>query len=305
LTEESNFDIIYGVTTDDKKCKICNDIINFKKRKYSSFDNKYLVGYSAFCEKCSKGVTLQKMIFLHGEEDGKIKWDVYCKKQSLTNTLEYKKEKYGWTEEQFNVYNETRSVTLQNLIKRHGNELGTTMFESYREKQRHAGCSLDYFKEKYGDIAGLEFYKNLNKSKTHDYNSFVKRYGEDSAEEKYISYCESTKTKFGYSKISQELFWAIHNKLIDKDHIYFKELNKEYGKLDLSTKKYYYYDFVDIKNKKVIEFNGIKFHVRERNQKDFKFYLDENITSEILYDKDKYKKDLISSYGFEMLRWSG
>ena len=52
---------------------------------------------------------------------------------------------------------------MENLTRRHGEELGKTMFESYREKQRHAGCSLDYFQEKYGEEEGSLFYENLNK----------------------------------------------------------------------------------------------------------------------------------------------
>ena len=42
------------------------------------------------CKSCA--LTLENMIKKYGEMEGKIRWDSYCKKQSISNTFEYKKE---------------------------------------------------------------------------------------------------------------------------------------------------------------------------------------------------------------------
>jgi hypothetical protein len=46
-------------------------------------------------------ITEKNLIKKWGEEKGKIKWKEYCEKQSISNTFEYKKEKYGWSKEEF------------------------------------------------------------------------------------------------------------------------------------------------------------------------------------------------------------
>ena len=54
------------------------------------------------------------MIKKWGIELGKQKWKEYCNKQSITNTFEYKKEKYGWDENEFNEFNKKK----RNYIKK-------------------------------------------------------------------------------------------------------------------------------------------------------------------------------------------
>jgi hypothetical protein len=52
--------------------------------------------------------TLENMIRRYGETEGTKKWNLYRRKQSETNSYEYKKQKYGWTKQQFNEYNKAR-----------------------------------------------------------------------------------------------------------------------------------------------------------------------------------------------------
>ena len=49
--------------------------------------------------------TKEKAIKKYGEVDGLKKWEEYCKKQAISNTFEYKQNKYGWTKDQFDEYN--------------------------------------------------------------------------------------------------------------------------------------------------------------------------------------------------------
>lgn len=64
----------------------------------------------------------------------------------------------------------------------------------------------------------------------------------------------------GYSKESQKLFDAIYEKLNkkQKDKTYYATLNKEFG-INYRSKKFYY-DYVNSKSKKAIEYNGSAFH---------------------------------------------
>ena len=71
--------------------------------------------------------------------------------------------------------------------------------------------------------------------------------------------------KQNWSKISQEIFWKIYEQINDKyEHVYFGELNHEYG-----CETNHNFDFVVKDVKKVIEFNGDKFHA---NPKLYKAY---------------------------------
>ena len=95
---------------------------------------------------------------------------------------------------------------------------------------------------------------------------YIKKYGED-GEKKYIERAKKisensffrsfNKTnKNNWSKVSQELFWEIYKRINDRfKNIYFGELNHEYGCETNNN-----FDFVVLDNKKIIEFNGDKFH---------------------------------------------
>lgn len=108
--------------------------------------------------KFSKAVTLKKMVTLYGKQKGKQKYDDWCYTNKISNTFEYKKEKYGWNKEQFSEFNSSRAVTKDNLVARHGEQKGIEIWESYVEKQRRSGVSLDYFIEKHGEAEGLHIY---------------------------------------------------------------------------------------------------------------------------------------------------
>jgi hypothetical protein len=238
------------------------------------------------------------MILKYGEEIGTKKFEDYKNKQALTNTLEYKKEKYGWTEEQFKEYNASRSVTLENLIRRHGEKIGTEKFKAYVEKQRDAGCSLSYFKQKYGEEEGLQFYLNLNKKKTVTLENYIDRFGEEEGRARFKSSIENNINRT-WSNISNELFVKIDNAL-PREYMYASKTG-EYGIKDLEMEKYYYYDFVDKENKKAILFHGDVFHAKSIDQPDFRNPYDKHITAEQQFKHDERKASVIGEYGFKLL----
>lgn len=270
----------------DDLCKICGE-----KTYYS----KELKKYSPLCKKHISGVSLEKLIIKYGNDIGTEKFNLYCEKQSTKNTYEFKKEKYGWTEDQFKKFNNSRAVTETNLVKKHGQEKGLEIFNKYREKQSFAGCKLEYFQEKYGLVEGELKYKEINFNKKHDLETYIVRYGSDElARIKLAEFYESR--EFGFcSKISQELFNNIIAAIDRKEYIYFKELNKEFGTM-AEDGRYFFYDFVDTQTKTVIEFNGIKFHVKDE-QKEFTQLYSGN-SKEHVMERDSYKKSTIENRGY-------
>jgi len=182
-------------------------------------------------KKQNYSITEKNLISKHGEKNGKEKWKTYCEKQSLTNTFEYKKEKYGWDEKKFNEYNRSRSVTLKNIIKKNGEEKGLEIWNNYIDRQRYT-CSLEYFIEKYGEVSGLEKFDNFVKKRSFE---------------------------FGYSDISQQLFDELKNNLTNYT-LFYATNNKEYYFVDTINHITYMTDLFIKELNLVVEFNGDKWH---------------------------------------------
>ena len=93
---------------------------------------------------------------------------------------------------------------LKKLIKRHGTDHGTEKWEKYCIRQAHAGCSLKYFTELYGEVDGEVIYKDLCKRKAQSIDNFIGRYGTIEGVKRYVAY-HMDRESF-YSNISQKLF---------------------------------------------------------------------------------------------------
>ena len=220
------------------------------------------------------------MIEKYGEEEGKKMWDRYCKKQSETNTYEYKKEKYGWTEDQFKEYNKSRAVTLKNLIKRHGEEEGKTMWDRYCERQSETK-SWDYMVRTFGE----EKAKSINKAKSQTLEALIKRYGEEEGTNRYME--KINKISPYYSEISQIFFNELDKFLSPKYKTHYATKNKEFG-VNLKDRYIFLDYFIDELNL-CIEFNGTNFHADPRIYKkdDHPNPFDLNITAQEIWDNDK------------------
>ena len=105
----------------------------------------------------------------------------------------------------------------------------------------------------------------------------------------------------GYSNISQELFNILSQLYEDDTSVYYATKNKEYS--IYYENKRYIYDFVDIKSKKIIEFNGDLFHA---NPKYFTKYdnpnpLNKTKTAEQIWQHDDIKRQICELHGFKIL----
>lgn len=248
-----------------------------------------------------KAITLAKMTAYYGEVEGKIRWKTYCDKQSETNTFAYKQKKYGMTEEEFKAYNQSRAVTLENCIKKHGEEEGTRIFKEYCEKQKDAGCSLKYFQEKYGEDEGKRKYIEVNTQKAQTLDNYIRKYGDEEGRERYSNVMES---KY-FSRIAMNMFKTIISELPEFIKMiptyYASETTSEYYLINEKYNKLYFYDFTIPAIKYCIEFNGDFWHCNPNkyNECDIVNILNEECKVSDIWEKDKQKIDFIRSQGFD------
>lgn len=238
--------------------------------------------------------TKEKAIEKYGEEKGLEIWNNYCEKQSKTNTFEYKKEKYGWTLEQFDEYNQSRAVTLENLIKRHGEERGNELWKKYCIRQSETK-SWDWIVENYG----IEKAREINSQKALTLKNFIRKYGEDIGKIKWEEYI--TSNKFGVSKISQYFFSKIDKYLGEKYTTYYDNKNYEF-EIKKQNGSSYFLDYFIKELNICIEFNGSCFHGDERLFEDDEYcnpFKKDKTAKELReIDEERYKY-LYDNYGIK------
>lgn len=253
-------------------CKICNkkftQITHTHIKHHNLTIDQYVEKFSLqkedlYCADILKlrRVTLENMINRWGELDGKRKWEEYRMKQSHSNTFEYKHEKFGWSKEDFDNYNNSRAVTLNNMILRHGEKEGKQKWQNYCKLQETVGCKLEYFIEKYGKIEGEKKFNEINRSKSLKVENFIKKYGQEQGVQRWESYIKKVQTKRRQSILANNLFWDILKLLptADHDNIFFEAKNHEYFFAQQGYKTIFV-DFYDISKKKIIEFLGDYWH---------------------------------------------
>jgi len=202
-------------------------------------------------------VTKDNLIRKYGKDEGERRWDSYKNKQSYTNTFDYKKSKYGWSIEDFKEYNSNRSVTLKNLINRHGENDGIKIWDDYINKQKETK-SKEYVIKKYG----YEYWKDLCKSKRVTLDHFIKKYGETEGKELYIN--RIYKNVYMPSKESGKFFDKI-DLILSKKYktYYYKKDGAEFGKL-LSNGRYVFLDYYISELKICVEYYGSVWHANPK-----------------------------------------
>lgn len=139
--------------------------------------------------------SLQSFVSRYGEIEGEARWDAYRKKLSDKNSLEFFLKK-GKTVNDWEEYNSSRAVTLENLIAKYGEMEGSQRFKSYCDKQRKAGNTLEYFAEKYGIEEGSEKYSNVCKSKGITLENMIRVHGREKGFIQYDKWLEKTKGNY-------------------------------------------------------------------------------------------------------------
>jgi hypothetical protein len=229
-----------------------------------------------FTQKTS--MTLENIIKKYGEDEGNKRWKKYCDLQSESNKFEYKKEKHGWDQEDFDKFNKSRSVTLKNMIKKYGQEEGENIFDEYVKKQRVNGKTIEWFIEKLGEKEGKIKYKEIA-----------------------IEKAKGGGVKGCYSKVSQEFLLKLdsHFKNLYSTHFASKEGEKVFF-ID-EIKKCYSLDYFIEELKISVEFHGDYFHANPKKYgPDYEFRglikNNKSITAKELWEKDLKKYSILEKY---------
>ena len=243
------------------------------------------------------GVTEKSLIRKHGEEKGKQMWEAYRKKQSEKNTFEYKQKKLGWTKEQFDEFNKSRAITLENMVAKYGAEEGKRKYDEYVEKQMITK-SWDYMVQVHGE----EKARQINYQKAMIEENFIRKYGEEEGKKMWKKFCD--KFSVGYSEVSQELFRKIDALIGDKHETYFATKNCE-KEMFLEDGRCVFLDYF-IKDLNIaIEFNGTLFHADPRVYKADDvinpFRLKNEVTAQQIWDKDNARYESLKKLGIKTI----
>lgn len=247
----------------------------------------------------SMAVTLERMIRDYGEVEGKKRFDSYREKQAKSNSFEYKQKKYGWTKEQFDEYNKSRSVTLEHLVERHGKEKGAKMWDNYCKRQSETSTN-EYIR----DVHGEKYLQYVNNAKKRNKTFFYEKYKNDPdmAKKKWE---ESIKRRQFHSRVSKpsiKLFDSISSKFTNNNFVY-GEKKEKYIFID-NGNDVTFVDFFDENTRKIIEFNGQVYHADPRFYKPtdqpIKFN-GEMSTAQEIWDRDKERMDTLKELGYEVM----
>jgi hypothetical protein len=213
-----------------------------------------------------------------------------------SNTTIEKRQKCSPFSKEFKNYSDDkeRTVFIKNICnnKSYQVRLNYWLNKGFNEidaelklKERQSTFSLDICINKYGDEKGTEIY-----------NSRQQKWQK--------SLVENGNLKCGYSMISQELFFIILEKykFENRKKIYFATKNQEYF-ICKGKSEFYQFDFVDLENKKIIEYNGDKYHANPKlyEATDHPHPFRKWITAQEIWDKDKRKELVANDEGFQVL----
>lgn len=231
----------------------------------------------------------------YGERLGEIKFKEVQTFQALSNSKEYK----GMTDEEFKRYNNSRAITLKNMIKKYGKEEGTKVFNEYREKQRYKKSKQRYIDE-FGEEEGLKIFNEINKKKIQSLENFQRKYGKEEGLRRYCDFLASRRCSF--SKMASSLFRKTESSLNRNDITYIYQPKTEEFSIYQKNRSFFY-DFCIPELKFIVEFNGDVFHGNPQlfNESDCPNPFDRTLTAKQMWSNDKEKIDLARSKGFEVM----
>ena len=188
--------------------------------------------------------SLNSFIKKYGEEEGIKRFNLYRNKNSDSNKqtrLAYI-EKYGKEE-----YKKTHCVSLENLIKKYGEEEGNKRWLKYLERQSFAN-SIEGYISRYGEDEGkqkwyeyIEKQRKSNKNGSEHFkyinsiNYYINTYGEELGKIKYEEYKQKQDRsslkyflkKYGDKEIAYQKYKENCKKSAQKHHSYYSLQSQE------------------------------------------------------------------------------
>jgi hypothetical protein len=231
-------------------------------------------------------VTLVTLINKYGEKDGRIKWEAYRQKQAKSNTFEYKQEKYGWTADEFDQYNVSRAITVENMVKKHGVEDGLCKWEEYCDRQKFTK-SKEYIVNTYG----LQYWNDLCQKKSAPHKAELVAIKYDITIDEAVAKIAARYRSSYSSTLELEFVKELEKTLGKLDNT---NLTSPFGKWNHIKNSYVVYDIKH--NDCIIEFNGDYWHANP------KIYsatdqIRGTVASDI-WEKDRIKLDIAHAAGF-------
>jgi len=233
------------------------------------------------------------------------------------NSLDIMIDKYG-IDEGTKRYKQRKEKATKSLAGRispmknkfHSEETKKLISENTRNSEYHCNIRDKDYNIIYGEGAKEKLKEKMKGTFTLQW--FIKKYGEIEGTIKYNIRVENIKktsyfrkynkvNKNNYSKKSQKLFWILYNSIesLKFKRVYFSELNHEYS----CECSHIQFDFVIQEDKKIIEFNGDRFHANPIlfKAKDTPDPYNKTLTSEDIWRKDQNKNEQAKQKGYDIL----
>jgi hypothetical protein len=298
-----------------------HDMINLyvnEKKSTRFISEKYNVDNSVIVNRLKKnGITVSKGSAFSvkywigrglSEEDAKQKI-----KEMKPNLVEYWLSR-GFSAEESKLKTELHLMnTERSFILKYGEEDGIKLFREKKVKdgKLHSPRSIEYWINKGFSIEESK----IKVSESQNKFSLVKcieKYGEEDGKKIFTerqkkwqeSLYKNGNLKSGYSKVSQDLFFDLlkyYENIEDLNYVMFAKKGGEF--VLTSDEGFYRYDFTDLLNKKIIEYNGDNYHANpdtytiSETPNPFR----KNITSEDIWKRDSVKIKLANKYKFDVL----
>lgn len=206
-------------------------------------------------------------------------------------------------------------VSLRGCIARFGKEEGTKIWNDRELKRSEAGkkgsAGLEYWVNKGYSLEEAKV-KRSERQQTFSKQICVEKYGEEEGLKRFTrrqnkwskTLTENGNMKMGYSKVSQELFYNLieNYNVDDRSRVYFATHNGEF-KLNKNGGGIWLYDFADLNNNKIIEYNGDDYHGNPKKYlaEDYPHPFRKGLTAKEIWDKDSEKINIAKENGFEVL----
>lgn len=280
-----------------RNSKTSNTLQNFIKRHGEQKGNQKYLQYKDACKLSQKQPTL---IAKYGQIIGKQKYQQLMSKKRMT--LENFISLYGQIVGEQKYLQKTNkfkhSISYDGFIQRFGLQDGTILYDQMISKK---SMNLERFISCYGEVLGKERYQQWKQSSMFTLGGHIKKYGKQLGEDSYRRMKDKAIASLNAqsSKSANSFFSELLKSLENIDNIFTAALNTEY--CISNGMKFYFYDFVDTKLNKIIEYNGDYFHANPLiYDKTFINQLSGH-KAEDIWKYDKRKISIAIQQGFDIL----
>lgn len=282
---------------------------NLHKKMYNiMLSNNYLKKEFWIKKGFSIEESLQKIFEIQSMNSKKVKNRFVVSKENLKNN--------GYTNDKIKNICQTPSMVSFWVNKGYTKEKSV---EKIKENQSYASKFIDFEKRllpsnvdywlKLGFSVEESKKKVFEKQTTFSKDICIKKYGYEKGIEIFTnrtnkwqdSLNKNGNLKIGYSKISQEIFKEISITMKREDFLF--ATNGGEFRLNRKNGGVWIYDFTDVKNKKIIEFNGDMYHANPDKYSELEtpHPFRKNITSGEIWKKDNEKINIAKINGFDIL----